>query len=301
MPTDLPSAGSERGGAIHDIGYRHYDGPRLGVGYIQRSLFVDTVRGAFGFGRSTRSKVMPVALLVVISLPAFVIAIVTSVTGAPEVPGGYPGYPFRVQPAIAIFLASQAPAVMSRDLRYRMVSLYFSRPLERHQYVQAKYAGMAVAVLAFLAVPLTILLAGALLAELPVTDQFTEYVRAIAGAVLYALVLSGVALVIAALTPRRGLGVAAVIAVLLVLSGLQAMVQGLAGEFGQPTLAGYAGLISPFSIVDGVLATVLGADGTAPAEPPGTLGAVVFTAATVLLIAGSYVALLARYRKVSVS
>ena len=301
MAADLPSTTSDRGGAIHDIGYRHYDGPRLGVGYIQRSLFVETLRGAFGLGRSGRSKVMPILLLVVASLPAFVLAIVTSVTGAPEVPGGYPGYPFRVQPLIAIFLASQAPAVMSRDLRYRVVSLYFSRPLERRQYVQAKYAGMAAAVFVFLALPLTILLAGALLAELSVTDQLTEYLRALGGAALYALILAGIALVIAALTPRRGLGVAAVIAVLLVLSGLQAMVQGLAGEFGQQTLAGYAGLISPFSMVDGVLSSVLGADPTAPAEPPGTLGAVVFALATVLVIVGSYVALLARYRKVSVS
>ncbi|WP_208542995.1 hypothetical protein [Nocardioides euryhalodurans] len=38
-PTTSPT------GAIHDIGYRHYDGPRLGAAYIRRSLFVDTLRG----------------------------------------------------------------------------------------------------------------------------------------------------------------------------------------------------------------------------------------------------------------
>ena len=54
------------------------------------------------------------------------------------------------------------------------------------------------------------------------------------------------------MTPRRGLGVAAVIAVLLVLSGVQAAVQGIAEEFGNDTFAGYAGLFSPFTLVDGV-------------------------------------------------
>ena len=31
-------------GAIHDIGYRHYTGPRLGVPYIARSLAVHSLR-----------------------------------------------------------------------------------------------------------------------------------------------------------------------------------------------------------------------------------------------------------------
>ena len=45
-------------GAIHDIGYRRYEGPRLGASYIRRSLFLETLRGSFGLGRSARSKIM---------------------------------------------------------------------------------------------------------------------------------------------------------------------------------------------------------------------------------------------------
>ena len=56
---------------------------------------------------------------------------------------------------------------MSRDLRFRVAALYFSRPLSRQQYVQAKYAGMAAALFLLMALPITLLLAGALLAELP--------------------------------------------------------------------------------------------------------------------------------------
>ena len=123
---------------------------------------------------------------------------------------------------MTIFLGAQSPVVMSRDLRYRVASLYFSRPLSRQQYVQAKYAGMVVALLVLMALPLTLLLAGALLAELPVGDQLADYLRAMAGVALLALLLAGIGLFVAAMTPRRGLGVAAVVGVLLVLSGLQA-------------------------------------------------------------------------------
>lgn len=288
-------------GAIHDIGYRHYDGPRLGDRYIQRSLYLETLKGVFGLGRSARSKVMPLLLLVVITFPAFVLAIVTSVTQATEIPVGYTGYPFTVQVVIAIFVGAQAPVVVSRDLRFRVVSLYFSRPLGRARYVQAKYAALATAVFILVALPLTVLFLGALLAELPFGEQLPSYLLALVAAGLYALVLAGIGLVIAAFTPRRGLGVAAVVAVLLVLSGLQAMVSALGMEFGQQTLAQYAGLISPFTLVDGTI-TLIGADSSVgDAAPPDGPGALVYPALALALVAGSYAALVARYRKVSVS
>ena len=213
-------------GAIHDIGYRHYDGPRLGRGYIRKSLFAESLRGSYGFGRSTRSKVMPILLLAGICLPALIISIVTSAFGADRLPITYTSYPFRVQVVIAIFVAAQAPAIMSRDLRYRVISLYFSRPLDRADYVLAKYAAMVSALFVLIALPLTILFLGALLAKLPVRDNLPDYLRAMAAAVLYALVIAGIGLLVAAMTPRRGLGVAAVISVLLILSGVQLAVVG---------------------------------------------------------------------------
>ena len=285
---------------IHDIGYRHYDGPRLGGRDIERALFVETLRAAFGWGRSARSKVMPLLLLAVCCLPALIICVVMSVVPlVDEVPNGYPSYPFRLQVALAVFIGSQAPAVISKDLRFRVAPLYFSRPLSRTQYVRARYAGTAVAVFVLLALPLTILVAGALLAGLPWGEQLPPYLTAIGGAALHALVLAGIGLVIAALTPRRGLGVAAIVTVLLVLSGLQATVTALAEEFGAPTLADLAGLISPFALVDGTLA-VLGAN-DATVRAPGLdegLG-VVYPVLLVLLVVGCFALLLRRFRKVA--
>ncbi|CAA9350995.1 MAG: Integral membrane protein [uncultured Nocardioidaceae bacterium] len=290
---------AENAGAIHDIGYRHYDGPRLGAAYIRRSLFVETLRGAYGLGRSARSKVMPFVLLGVMVLPAVVIGIVASYIGLDELPRGldYTTYVITMQVAVTVYLGSQAPAVVSRDLRYRTTALYFSRPLSRQQYVQAKYAGMASALFLLLALPITLLLVGALLAELPLGEQLPDYLRAMAGAALHALVLAGIGLVVAAMTPRRGLGVAAVVGVLIVLSGVQATVRGLAEVFGNDTFSGYTGLLSPFTLVDGVVAGLLGAESSVGREPPGAIGTSVYVVVTVLLLVGCYVALVARYRK----
>ena len=289
--------GAPDGGAIHDIGYRHYDGPRLGPAYVRRALFVDTLRGAYGLGRSARSKVMPFLLLGVMAVPAVVIGIVTGYFKFTSLPLHYTNYVISLQVAITVFLGSQAPAAVSRDLRYRTSALYFSRPMSRSQYVQAKFAGMTAALFLLMGLPVTLLLLGALLSELPLGEQLPDYSRAMVGVALLALVLAGVGLVVAAMTPRRGLGVAAVVGVLIVLSGVQATVRGLALVFGNDTFSGYTGLLSPYTLVDGVVAGALGGDAAIGAQPPGALGAAVYVLVSALLVAGCYAALLARYRR----
>jgi ABC-2 type transport system permease protein len=291
---------SDSTGVIHDIGYQHYDGARLGRKYITRSLYLDSALGAYGLGRSAKSKIVPMLLFAVMCVPAFIIAVIAAVTDADELPADYTSYLLNVQVLVAIYVASQAPASVSRDLRFRVVSLYFSRPLRRIDYVLAKYAALATALFLFIATPLTIMFVGALLAKLPIEEQVPDYLRSMTGGLVAALVLAGIGLVIAAVTPRRGLGVGAIITVLLVLAGVGGVIQGVADDEGKDTVAGYAGLISPFTLVDGVQAAVLGAETALPAQPPGTTGAIVFVLVTVAIIAGCFGALLMRYRKVSI-
>jgi ABC-2 type transport system permease protein len=157
---------------------------------------------------------------------------------------------------------------------------------------------MAVALFVLMSVPLVLLLAGALLSELPVGEQVPDFARATAAAALHALVLAGIGLLVAAMTPRRGLGVAAVVGVLLVLSGFQVAVMAMAIEFGNDTFVGYTGLISPYTLVDGISSGILGADpSTVAGAPPGTVGTAVFVAVVVVVVAGCYAGLVARYRK----
>ncbi|HEY8718270.1 MAG TPA: hypothetical protein VIM26_06720, partial [Pengzhenrongella sp.] len=70
-PSDVAGAGRRPNqGVIHDLGYRHYEGPRLGRRHITRALFIESAKGAYGLGRSARSKVMPMILLGAMCLPA---------------------------------------------------------------------------------------------------------------------------------------------------------------------------------------------------------------------------------------
>jgi ABC-2 type transport system permease protein len=207
----------------------------------------------------------------------------------------------NLQVMIMVYVAAQAPVSVSRDLRFGVMSLYFSRPMERTDYVVAKYAALATAVFVLMALPLTILLAGALLAELPLGEQLPDYLRAMAGAAVLSLVLAGLGLLIAAVTPRRGLGVAAIIAVLLVLSGVQGAAGEIAEEQGAGDAAGWTGLLSPFTLVDGVARELFGQDSPLPVGPPGATGGLVFAAVTVLLVAGCLGLLVLRYRRVSIS
>ncbi len=295
MSTPTPTTG-----VIHDIGYRHYDGERRGRSYTRRSLYIDSLKGAYGLGRSTRYKVMPMILFGLMCLPAGAIVAITAVTNSDELVGDYPSYLLNLQMIVLIFLASQAPATVSRDLRFGVMSLYFSRPLERVDYVAAKYAAMVSALFVLTAAPLTIMFAGALVVGLPITEQIPDYLRAVAGAGVLSLILGGIGLVIAAITPRRGFAVAAIIGVLLVLAGVQTVLQELAIAEGMDGIAPYLSLLSPFPLVQGVQSSLLAAASPLP-PPPGATGALVFSAAALLAIMSPLAVLVLRYRSVSVS
>jgi ABC-2 type transport system permease protein len=294
------AAGAETG-VIHDIGYRHYTGPRLGRGTILRALYLDGLRGAYGFGRSARSKVTPLLLVAAMTVPAVIMSAVTSLTGADKLPMEYTAYAVNLQLVVLIYVAAVAPATVSRDLRYRTVTLYFSRPLSRFDYVAARFAAMASAVLLLIALPLTVLLAGALLAKLPVGHQVTGYLQGLAGAVLFAVLLTAIGLLVASVTPRRGFGVAAVVAVLLVAIAVGGTLSSLAQDQGHEVASGYLAMANPFHLVDGVQSWLFGSTPVGLTGPPGTTGDLVYAGVTLLLVLAGFGLLLLRYRKVSVS
>src|SRR5215510_1336408 len=77
------SAGREPAGAtgvIHDLGYRHYEGPRLGRAAIIRALYWHSLRSAFGIGRGAKAKIVPILMFALMCLPAVVNAIVVART-----------------------------------------------------------------------------------------------------------------------------------------------------------------------------------------------------------------------------
>ncbi|MFV2117790.1 ABC transporter permease [Streptomyces sp. Act-28] len=284
---------------IHDIGYRAYDGPRLGRAYARRSLYAQSLRGAYGLGRSARSKVLPMILFGVMCVPALIVVAVAVITESGSLMLGYTRYAIVMQLVIALYAASQAPQSVSRDLRFRSVPLYFSRPIERVDYVLAKYGAMASALFVLTASPLLILYVGALLAKMDFTDQTKGFAQGLVSVALLSLLFGGIGLVLAALTPRRGFGVAAVIAALFISYGAVVTVQAIAWSTDNLDAVVWLGLFSPITLIDGVQTAFLGATTSFPGEAgPGTGTGAVYLLVVLALIAGSYAALMRRYRKV---
>ncbi|MET8680359.1 ABC transporter permease subunit [Streptomyces sp. NPDC004647] len=285
---------------IHNIGYRNYDGARLGRAYARRSLFAQSLRGAYGLGRSAKSKVLPMLLFAVMCLPAGIVVAVAVFTKAKDLPLEYTRYALYLQAVIGLYLAAQSPQSVSRDLRFKTVPLYFSRPIERADYVVSKLAAMASALFILTAAPLLVLYAGALLAELDFADQTKGFAQGLVSVALLSVLFAGIGLVVAALTPRRGFCVAAVIAVLTISYGAVSTVQAIAYEQGNFDTVGWLGLFSPITLIDGVQTRFLGADSAFPGGygPPSALAGVVYLAVVLGLIAGSYALLMRRYRKV---
>ncbi|AZM54273.1 hypothetical protein DMA15_18300 [Streptomyces sp. WAC 01529] len=284
---------------IHNIGYRNYDGPRLGRAYARRSLFSQSLRGAYGLGRSAKSKVLPMILFAVMCLPAAIMVAVAVTTKAKDLPVDYTRYAIFLQAVISLFLAAQAPQTVSRDLRFKTVPLYFSRPIERGDYVLAKFAAMSSALFVLTAAPLLVLYVGALLAKLDFADQTKGFAQGLVSVALLSLLFSGIALVISAVTPRRGFGIAAVIAVMTITYGAVSTVQAIAYEQGSTGAIAWLGLFSPITLIDGVQSAFLGATSAFPGgEGPSSGVGVVYVLVVLGLIAGCYGAMMRRYRKV---
>ncbi|MFE6102988.1 ABC transporter permease [Streptomyces laurentii] len=286
---------------IHNIGYRGYDGPRLGRASARKALFSQSLRGAFGLGRSAKSKVLPMLLFAVMCVPALIIVAVAVFTKSSKLAIEYTQYAVFLQMVIGIFVAAQAPQSVSRDLRFRTVPLYFARPIERVDYVLAKFGAMTSALFILTASPLLIMWIGSLLAKMDFGTQTRMFGEGLASVALLSLLFGGIGLVMAALTPRRGFGVAAVIATLVISYGAVSTLQGIAYGTDNPGAIQWIGLFSPITLIDGVQSAFLEAPTAFPggaSAAPGTGAGVVYLLVVLALIAGSYGVLMRRYRKV---
>ncbi|MFI8910760.1 ABC transporter permease [Streptomyces sp. NPDC053513] len=284
---------------IHNIGYRSYDGPRHGRAYARRSLFSQSLRGAYGLGRSAKSKVLPMLLFAVMCVPALIIVAISVYTKADKLFMEYTQYAVYLQLVIAVFLASQAPQSVSRDLRFRTVPLYFSRPIERVDYVLAKYGAMASALFILTATPLLILWIGSMLAKMDFAEQAKLFGQGLVSVAVLSVLFAGVGLVMAALTPRRGFGVAAVIAVLTISYGAVSTLQGISYATENTGSIVWLGLFSPLTLVIGLQNAFLGAPASFPGEMEVGAGAgAVYLLVVLGLVVACYGILMRRYRKV---
>lgn len=275
---------------IHDIGYRRYEGPRLGRGYGARSLYTHSLRTAFGIGRGFKSKLFPWAVVAVVTLTATIIAAISSQAGERAVT--YPEFVDIMGVIAILFLAVVAPELVSRDLRARVLALYFARPLRRADYVLAKLAALVTATALLLGGPQLIIFFGSAFdADRPgqVWRGFTDLVAGLLYAMIFAVVTASVALLVAALTGRRAFAAGGIVGVFLVTLPIAGVVSVIGGRTGEKL----AWLFGPTLQVQGI-GRWLFDNGTWPIGGFGPL----YGAAATALVATCVALLFARYRRV---
>src|SRR5215469_10755071 len=312
----LPAAG-DGGGVIHDIGYRTYDAERHGRAGIVAALTWHSFRAAFGLGRGAKAKIFPVLLFVLMCLPAVVNAVGLAIHPGTQPVVSYDAYiPSLRTVAMLIFVAIEAPNLVSADLRNHTLPLYFARPIRRIDYPLAKLIAFVLACLVMVEVPLLLLYLGNVTQQHG-PSQVLEQTLQLGPGLLYggawALLLASLGLLLASTTGKRVFAICAIGIPLFftfvlahVLSHVGEQAFGPAGPGEPSALASLGGLISPFTLLGGVLhwrRAPRGENIQAQMIQATTIGhygwvyGVVFVVLTVAAIGG----LIARYRKVGVA
>jgi ABC-2 type transport system permease protein len=214
----------EAAGTIYDLGYRNYEGVRLGRRQAITALYLHSLRGIFGLGRHHTSKIIPFGLAALTLLPAAIYvgiaALVSEATNAVEVSDfdiirAVDHYEF-IQWPLALFVAAVAPEAVGRDQRNRTLSLYFSRALFRSDYFLAKVASVMTALMLLALLPQTLLFTGNTLVDNDslgyLKDNWRDIAPIVGSAALLGLFTASIGLSIGCMTSRWPLASGAIIA-----------------------------------------------------------------------------------------
>ncbi len=238
-------------GSIYDLGYRAYQGERLGRRYAVLTLFWFSLRGVFGIGRSWLAKAFPIGFALISLVPALIQTAVAAIAPVDVdfiTAEDYFGISAVV---LALFCAAAAPELVGKDQRSRTLSLYFSRALSRLDYAGAKLGALAIALFAIVLAPQLLLLLGQAIADDDLVgylgDEADKLAPIVASSLLVAVVMGSIAIAIATQTSRRALAVGGVLGYFVVASLLgSVLVATVSGEG-----AGYALMISPIGLLEG--------------------------------------------------
>jgi ABC-2 type transport system permease protein len=255
-------------GSIYDIGYRGYEGPRLGRAHAVRSLFAHSLRTAYGIGRGGRAKIAPFVLGGLAILPA--VAIVGVLTLALRFAAGeqladdspirYDTYFSTIATVVVLFCAAQAPELFGRDQRHGVLSLYFARALRRSDYALARIAGFISALLILELLPQLVLFLGrALLSPdivAAVGNDLPSVPPILIQGLLSAALLGGLSMAVSAFTPRRAYATAGIIALFTIPGIVASVISGL----GSSRIGDWLTLTSPTSVLDGTNAVLFNSD-----------------------------------------
>ena len=295
-------AAGSAAGSIYDLGYRGYTGARLGRRHAIASLGRQSFRQSWGVGRPGRAKVVPFGIAAMAAVPAVValgVAALAKQLGAGDLmeqasPIKYETYYPLIGQVVFLFAAAQAPELLVRDQRHRVLALFFSRAIHREDYALAKLLALTAAMTLLVLVPQALVFTGrALLAPdiLASVSSDAPLLPAIVGqAVLTAWLLASLSLAIASFTARRAYATVAIFAAVLVPVVAVAVIAELRGG----DLARIASLLSPADVLDGTNAWLYGHPEAGPSGA--TLPSTAYLGAALVFTAVATIVLFVRYR-----
>ncbi|MCC6243449.1 MAG: hypothetical protein IT353_11445 [Gemmatimonadaceae bacterium] len=217
---------------IHDLGYRRYDGPREGPASAWSALYVQSLRAMFGIGRPLKAKGIPLLVLIVSTLPALAVVTAASASGG-AVPIRYGQLIGGQLFLFVLFIAAQAPEVLSRDQQHRLLPLLFTRDVTRMAYASARFMAVFTAMFCVAIAPMLLLYIGQYGAATDPSTAFktigTRIFPILAQATLSAFAMAGIGTAIASSTPRRAYATAGIFGTFLLLAAIASGLDGLAG------------------------------------------------------------------------
>jgi ABC-2 type transport system permease protein len=294
MPADSIA---QRAGVIHDIGYQRYEGPRLGRAYAVRSLYVHGLRSAFGLGRSVKAKIFPWFVIGIMMFIAIISVVIRSQTGSLGI--SYLDFPQQAGLLSVLFLCSAAPELLSRDLRSKVLPLYFSRPITRTDYALAKLGATVTAVWLVLAGPILFMFLGSAFSLAQWSDifgEFADFLGGVALAAIYAFVLGVIGALLSSFFGRRMVAAAVIVGYFLLTAALSGVIEAI---FSSDAAGNVGRLISPLRMVEGLKVWLFQVHGgEAQGFDASTYGPWFAVVTALFVLIGTWLIVL-RYRKVA--
>jgi ABC-2 type transport system permease protein len=207
-PAPAPQQPLQPYGEIYDLGYKHYDGPRLGRAHALRALIIYSIKRGLGIKKKWTAKIIPILLYMAAFIPAIVVAGILAFLGD-QVDFDYNDLNSFIEFTLLIYAAALAPEMLCDDRRENVLSLYFSRALTRLDYLLSKVIAMAILMGTIAFGPLLLLWGAKVLqADDPIAylfDHLADIGRIFIYGTLVSAFFAAIGLGIAAYTNRKGI------------------------------------------------------------------------------------------------
>ncbi|MDJ0923036.1 MAG: hypothetical protein QNJ77_00630 [Acidimicrobiia bacterium] len=223
----------DKAGVVYDLGYKPYEGQRLGRSGAIKAMLKDGLRRTFGIRRKARRKIYPWGLVVLAFLPAIVFVglafALSSFAPDAESPfGGHAQYISLVGTVIILFVASAAPNLLIPDREEGVLSVYSSRPMTAWDYIWGRVGALALVASAFFLLPNLLMYVGfAALDEAGLAaaliDNLDDLLKVLGTMVAYVIGYGAPALLISTYAKRVGPAAGIYLAVVFISPGFAEM------------------------------------------------------------------------------